>query len=178
MLCHEVPAWPGWKDEEESNVLCHFWIHSVECKEYHSISFFRSPPTSSCGYMGLKANWSQCCPIWDWSRLLRPLICLVWWALVEVIQPLNLSAYLSNSWANTHSPSALGLIFKHLEKTGPSVYASIFPSHLHLILFCRLYAEQGLDPLLWQKDILNFLRINTVCFPAHSLQNSSGDPIG
>lgn len=137
-----------------------------------------APPTSSCGYMGLKANWSQCCPIWDWSRLLRPLICLVWWALVEVIQPLNLSAYLSNSWANTHSPSALGLIFKHLEKTGPSVYASIFPSHLHLILFCRLYAEQGLDPLLWQQDILNFLRINTVCFPAHSLQNSSGDPIG
>lgn len=75
----------------------------------------------------LQANWSQCCPIGDWSRLLRPLICLVWWALVEVIQPLNLPAYLSNSWANTHSPSALGLIFKHLEKTGPSVYASIFP---------------------------------------------------
>lgn len=106
-----------------------FWMHSV--KMYEKLTaflflFFSDPHPLPPVDLGLKANWSQCCPIWEWSRLLRSLICLVWWALAEVIQPLNLSAYLSNSWANTHSPSALGLIFKHLEKTGPSVYASIF----------------------------------------------------
>lgn len=137
---YRVPVWHGWnvlvllikhslntKYRKRFILSLVFRMHSVKYKE---LSFFISfsglhplPPVD----LGLKANWSQCCPIWEWSRLLRSLICLVWWALAEVIQPLNLSAYLSNSWANTHSPSALGLIFKHLEKTGPSVYASIFP---------------------------------------------------
>lgn len=85
-------------------------------------AFFRILPVN----IRLNANWSQFCPISVWSRLLQPHVCLVWWALVEVIQTLNGFAYLSNSWANTHSPFALGLIFKHLEKTGPSVYAFIF----------------------------------------------------
>lgn len=92
-------------------------LHSVlfkadqQCPLY--ISFFQISTLSTVELVQ-NANWRQWCPVWGWSRLLWPLICLVWWALVEVIQPLNLTAYLSNSWANTHSPSALGLIFKHL----------------------------------------------------------------
>lgn len=128
----EVPMWPWWKGKEcclNTKKRKKGLFLSFECiqlnKGDHSISFSDLHPLPPVD-LGLKANWSQCCPIWEWSRLLRSLICLVWWALAEVIQPLNLSAYLSNSWANTHSPSALGLIFKHLEKTGPSVYASIF----------------------------------------------------
>ena len=115
------------KGNKKSILSFIFRMHSIKCQEARGISSSSSHlhPLSTVD-LGLEANWSQCCPIWEWSRLLQPLICLVWWALAEVIQPLNLSAYLSNSWANTRSPSALGLIFKHLEKTGPSVYSSIF----------------------------------------------------